>query len=110
VKYSPERSTVLVRLREENIAMKLEIKDTGYGIAAESLPHIFDKFYRITDNENVKEVTGSGLGLSLVREIVEIHGGKIGVESIIGKGSTFSINIPKEPHPVKDKEEETALI
>jgi len=71
------------------------VKDTGYGISENSLPHIFDKFYRVTDNEEVQDVMGSGLGLPLVKEIVEIHGGTIEVQSVLSKGSTFSVNLPK---------------
>ena len=79
----------------KKIKIIIEVKDEGYGISKQSLPKIFNKFYRVTDNENVREITGSGLGLSLVKEIVEIHGGSIWVESELGKGSTFYFTIPK---------------
>ena len=75
--------------------MNFEIEDTGYGISEKSLPHIFTKFYRITDNEKVRDIMGSGLGLALVKEIVEVHNGQIKVSSTLGKGSTFIIKLPK---------------
>ena len=64
--------------------------DTGVGIAEPDLPHIFDKFYRSADDQ-VQKRSGHGLGLALAREIVELHGGKITVESSPGEGSEFSI-------------------
>lgn len=95
VKYSPNEASVTVRLTEENNMLQIDVEDTGYGIPEEALPNIFDKFYRITDDENQRDITGSGLGLSLVREIVEIHGGKVSVKSTVNKGSTFTIVLPK---------------
>ncbi|MCH7679112.1 ATP-binding protein, partial [candidate division KSB1 bacterium] len=74
---------------------QIDIEDTGFGISEDSLPHIFDKFYRITDDEKVQDITGSGLGLSLVKEIIEIHGGIIKVKSKLGHGSRFTIILPK---------------
>jgi two-component system phosphate regulon sensor histidine kinase PhoR len=96
VKYSPEKATVAVRLIENESKMYVEVEDTGFGISEKALPHIFDKFYRITDNEQVRDITGSGLGLALVKEIVEIHGGSVKVRSTLGKGSIFTITLPKE--------------
>ncbi|RMF69855.1 MAG: HAMP domain-containing protein [Calditrichaeota bacterium] len=95
VKYSPKGARITVRLREDDSSLIFDVEDTGYGISEKSLPHIFDKFYRITDNEQVRDIMGSGLGLSLVREIVEIHGGSIKVKSMLGKGSTFTVILPK---------------
>ncbi len=96
VKYGPEKATVKVRLVEEEENMVVEVEDTGYGISEIALPHIFEKFYRVTDNDEVRETTGSGLGLPLVKEIVEIHGGRIEVTSVVGKGSKFRICLPKQ--------------
>ncbi|MFQ5648807.1 MAG: PAS domain-containing sensor histidine kinase [bacterium] len=96
VKYSPENAQVTVRLREDATVISVDIEDTGYGISEKSIPHIFEKFYRVTDNEDVRDTMGSGLGLPLVKEIVEIHGGKIKVSSVLGKGSIFTIFLPKK--------------
>jgi len=95
VKYSPENTAIEIRLKDTDDAVLFEIEDNGYGISEESLPKIFDKFYRVSDNEHVRETSGTGLGLSLVKEIVEIHGGTISVKSKVGEGSTFSFTIPK---------------
>ncbi len=95
VKYSPEHASVEIRLRDLPQEILVEVEDTGYGISEEDLPRIFDKFYRASDHEEVREAGGTGLGLSLVKEIVDLHGGKINVKSKLGKGSTFSFTLPK---------------
>lgn len=95
IKYSPEAASVTIRLRDNEKDVTIEVEDTGYGISESALPHIFEKFYRVTDNEKVVDITGSGLGLALVKEIVEIHGGRVHVESALGKGSTFRLILPK---------------
>ncbi len=95
IKYSPDNTRIdfVIRQNEEDVIV--EVHDQGYGIPPKALPRIFDKFYRITDNEKVREVTGSGLGLSLVKQIVEMHGGRIEVESEVGQGSVFSVYLPR---------------
>lgn len=95
IKYSPENSAVEIRLREVDGEIVTEIEDNGYGISPESLPKIFDKFYRASDNEAVREISGTGLGLALVKEIVDLHGGRVTVKSTLGKGSTFGFILPK---------------
>ena len=71
----------------------LEVRDTGAGIPAEQLPNIFDKFFQ-ADNQRASAQKGSGLGLAIAKEIVEAHGGTIGVESVRGEGTRFSIMLP----------------
>lgn len=95
VKYSPENTAIEIRLTEQLDFVLCEIEDNGFGISDKALPRIFEKFYRVTDNEKVREITGTGLGLSLVKEIIEIHGGTIEVKSKLGEGSTFFFTIPK---------------
>ena len=82
--------------------VSFDFTDTGIGIRREDLPHVFDKFYRATD-KRVENITGSGLGLAITREIVNLHGGTISVDSRIGKGSRFEVRLPLES---KAKEEE----
>lgn len=95
IKYSPENSAIEIRIREVNGEVVTEIEDNGYGISEQSLPRIFDKFYRAADNEAAREIAGTGLGLALVKEIVELHGGRVTVKSQLGKGSTFGFILPK---------------
>jgi len=95
IKYSPEHTSINICVEEIDDDLVVKVTDQGYGISKESLPNIFNKFYRVTDNEKVREISGSGLGLSLVKEIVEIHGGNVWVNSELGKGSTFSFSIPE---------------
>ncbi len=103
IKYSPEKAQVTVRVAENEKEFQIDIEDTGFGISEESLPHIFDKFYRITDDEKVRDITGSGLGLSLVKEIVEIHGGLIKVKSKLGHGSKFTVILPKDKQMTEEE-------
>ena len=95
VKYSPENTAIEIRLKERENDVLIEFEDNGYGISEKAQQRLFEKFYRVTDNEKVREITGTGLGLALVKEIVEIHGGNISVHSKLGEGSTFSFTIPK---------------
>ena len=69
------------------------MKDNGIGIAKENQDKIFDRFYRAEDS-NVQRIPGTGLGLAIVRSLVEMHGGRLKVESKLGIGSTFTFNLP----------------
>ncbi len=108
IKYSPPDTEVEVKVTSTPRAVQVAVIDHGYGIPEKALPHIFDKFYRVTDDERVREVTGSGLGLSLVKQIVEVHGGTITVSSKVGEGTTFVVSFPvageKELTAVEQKE------
>ncbi len=95
VKYSPEGKTITIEVEDKEEEQLVKVIDQGYGIPEKSLNKIFDKFYRVTDNENIQEINGSGLGLSLVKEILDLHDGSIWVESKLGEGSTFTFSIPK---------------
>ncbi|RPI01029.1 MAG: HAMP domain-containing protein [Calditrichaeota bacterium] len=95
VKYSPAHTRVDIVLKNSDQNVIIEVHDQGFGIPREAIPKIFDKFYRVTDDENVREVTGSGLGLSLVKQIVDMHGGHLEVESQVGRGSVFCVFLPR---------------
>jgi len=92
-KYTPEGGRVQLHVEVSEDAMRIDVEDTGIGIAAEELPKVFEKFFRSSDSR-VHEETGSGLGLSLANEIVRLHGGRLTVQSELNKGSTFSVNLP----------------
>jgi PAS domain S-box-containing protein len=93
IKYSPVKTEIIVEARATNDALLIEVADHGYGIPPEVLPRIFEKFYRVPRVEDA-DAPGTGLGLTLVREIVELHGGRVTVESEPGRGSTFSVRLP----------------
>ena len=97
VKYSPENASITITLLEQNDMIVFSIKDTGYGISQEDLPHIFEKFYR-SKNSNITKQTGSGLGLPMTAEIVHLHGGEVEVQSDPGEGTQFTIIMPKEEY------------
>ena len=93
IKYNRENGQVEVVARQTEDMVQTDVRDTGEGIPSSDLPHIFGKFYRAQTNAT-KETHGTGLGLSIAKTVVELHRGKIWVESKEGKGSTFSFTIP----------------
>ncbi|QHI70435.1 ATP-binding protein [Tichowtungia aerotolerans] len=95
VKYSAENKDVAVCASAVDDGVLLSVKDSGYGIASEHLERLFERFYRI-DKGRSRQEGGTGLGLAIVKHIAQAHGGAVSVESIFGKGSTFSILIPSE--------------
>ncbi|MBN1542187.1 HAMP domain-containing protein [candidate division KSB1 bacterium] len=94
VKYSPDNTRIDILIQELPEAVVVRVRDQGYGIPPEALEKIFDKFYRVSDNEKVREIQGTGLGLNLVKQIVEMHNGRIEVESEMNRGSVFSVFLP----------------
>jgi two-component system sensor histidine kinase/response regulator len=94
IKYNRPSGSVTVRIEEEGESVIVKVQDTGIGIAEEHLPFIFNQFYRVNRKEGQK-TKGTGLGLSIAAKIVEAHGGSIQVKSEQGKGSTFSVILPK---------------
>jgi PAS domain S-box-containing protein len=93
VKYT-DSGKITIGLTGDERVVQFFIKDTGHGIPAEDVPHLFQKFYRV-DNSATRTIGGTGLGLFICRKIVELYQGRIWVESEIGKGSTFFINLPR---------------
>lgn len=93
IKYSPDESTVHIRTREDNDSLIIEFQDQGMGIPQEDLPNIFMKFFR-THNAKTTTIKGSGLGLYLAQYFVELHKGKISVNSSQDKGSKFTVELP----------------
>jgi two-component system OmpR family sensor kinase len=93
IKYTPEGGQVNLSLSKLDGWAQFEVKDTGLGIPAEDLPHIFDRFYRV-DKARTRAQGGSGLGLSIAKWVAQAHGGDIHVESEMGKGTTFTVSLP----------------
>ncbi|MCX7608812.1 MAG: hybrid sensor histidine kinase/response regulator [Anaerolineales bacterium] len=94
IKYTPEGGEISVQLEVQNNQLILRVRDTGPGIPPADQPHIFNKFYRASNVP--RGVGGTGLGLAIVKSIVDNHGGRIWVDSVLGKGSTFTVVLPYE--------------
>ncbi len=93
LKYTPDGGEVTVDLQTTDSTLTFAVKDSGIGIPASDLPRLFEKFYRGTNREALAK-RGTGLGLAIVKSIAERHGGKVWVESELGKGSTFHLQVP----------------
>ncbi|MDK3157935.1 ATP-binding protein [Kamptonema cortianum] len=94
IKYSPEGSEIRIRAHSEADEFYFSIADNGPGIPPESLPHVFERFYRV-DKARSNDTGGTGLGLSIAKHIIQKHNGKISAESKPGQGATFSFTIPR---------------
>ena len=95
IKYSPERTSIIISTILESDFLRVVVEDRGYGIPNGEIEKIWQKFYRVARDGQDKEEESTGLGLSLVKEIVEQHGGGVEVESEIGAGSKFSFTLPR---------------
>lgn len=93
IKYTP-KGQVIVNIEGDDDRVVISVKDSGIGIPAEDMPHLFQKFYRV-DNKDTREIGGTGLGLYLCRRLAEIMGGRIWVESVYESGSTFFVELPR---------------
>lgn len=91
--YTPEYGQVHLRVRKNGSSVCISIKDSGIGISKENQARIFERFFR-SEDEQVQAVPGTGLGLSIVRSLIEMHGGKLEVDSKLGEGSTFTFDLP----------------
>lgn len=94
IKYSPAGGTIAVTVTEEAETVSIAVQDQGLGIPPEALPRLFDRFYR-TEAVRVAGIEGTGLGLAICKGLVEAHGGQMRVESQVGRGSTFTVTLPR---------------
>lgn len=96
IRYTPKGGEVRVATARNGRGAKLIVSDNGEGIAAESLPHVFERFFRADKARAVNNGGGAGLGLAICQAIVQAHGGSIGVKSELGKGSEFTVTLPDQ--------------
>nr|WP_253956211.1 cell wall metabolism sensor histidine kinase WalK [Lactiplantibacillus pentosus] len=101
IKYSPDGGVVTCRLLETHNQVIISISDQGLGIPRADLNHVFDRFFRV-DKARSRAQGGTGLGLAISKEVVQMLGGRIWVDSVEGKGSTFYISLPYEPYEEED--------
>lgn len=92
MKFTPKGGSIFIDLTENDQECLLKVRDTGIGIKSEQIPFLFDRFRQAEGSAN-RSYEGSGLGLALVKELVELHGGKVSVESVYGAGTTFTISL-----------------
>jgi signal transduction histidine kinase len=118
VKYSPEGGEIIlkaelivdpaqlpeVELPSPDLLILISVKDEGVGIPEEALPHIFDRFYRV-DNSLTRQIGGTGLGLTIAKALVELHGGIIWVQSKVDQGSAFYFTLPIRDRPPREEKE-----
>lgn len=95
INYTPEEKAIRVQTRLEQNSVTLAVTDEGIGIDADDLPKVFERFYR-TDRARQAYANGTGLGLAITKEVIEMHGGTVSVTSELGRGSTFTVRLPRE--------------
>ncbi len=106
IKFTPVGGNVSISIKDHGSSVVFEVKDTGIGIAPLDIPKLFEKFFRMSQREGFYQ-KGSSLGLSIVKSIAERHGGKVWVDSQLGKGSTFNLEIPAFQRIEEEKSENT---
>jgi signal transduction histidine kinase len=102
LKFTPSGGRVGIRAEKQDHRWALTVSDTGMGISEKNLPHVFDRFWQ-ADGSSKRKFQGVGIGLALVKELVEIQGGQVSVESQEGKGTTFTVRLPYQPGQIAEK-------
>ena len=103
IKYTPPEGTVTIMLAPRNNELCVQVQDSGYGIPADDLPYVFDRFHRVSSHQ--KLAAGTGLGLAITKAFVEAHGGHVEVTSQLERGSTFTLYLPILQKDQSDKED-----
>jgi signal transduction histidine kinase len=98
VKFTPEGGRIGIHARQTDGSVEISVSDTGIGISPEDQARVFEEFRQV-GGDYAHKTEGTGLGLTLAKKFVELHGGKIWVESEVGKGSTFTFTLPNRPMP-----------
>jgi signal transduction histidine kinase len=98
IKYTPENGRITLCMAADGDRVRLSVTDTGIGISPDDQVNIFDRFYRTVEASEM--ASGTGLGLSITKEIIELHGGRIEVQSVLGEGSTFIVTLPVSSAPL----------
>ncbi len=108
IKFNREGGTVIINYEEGADAScdRIRVEDTGEGISVEHLPRIFERFYRVDRARTSREVAGTGLGLAIVKHLARAHGGEASVQSTVGTGTTFTIELPKSNAEVRMQNDE----
>jgi signal transduction histidine kinase len=96
IKFTPAGGKVTIRLFSERDQVILQVSDTGIGIPADEQDEVFERFYQV-DGSSRRRYGGVGLGLALVKEVVEALGGEVSLNSVLGEGSTFTVSLPAVP-------------
>ncbi len=105
IKFTPSDGTILIRATEAGNLLRIDISDTGSGIHQDELPRLFERFYK---SDRGRRSSGTGLGLAISKHIVLTHGGRIGVKSALGRGSTFTVELPIEPRQRAGKADQSS--
>jgi signal transduction histidine kinase len=93
VKYSPYGGLIVMEIEQNDSHVQVHICDHGIGIPSHAIPQLFQRFYR-ADNVLAQQISGIGVGLFVVKEIIDLHGGQIDIDSVEGQGSTFTVTLP----------------
>jgi signal transduction histidine kinase len=108
IKFTASGGTIICRAHHRESRLILELSDTGMGIKPEDLPHVFDRFWQ-ADSSSERKHQGTGIGLALVKELVEVQGGEVTIESVVDRGTTFFISLPWVDPPDAPTEAEEAI-
>ncbi|MHB8146292.1 MAG: sensor histidine kinase [Vulcanimicrobiaceae bacterium] len=109
IKYAPEGSPIEIGVRQEGERFFIDVCDHGMGIPADEIPRLFERFSRASNAKKAK-IAGSGIGLFIVKMIVERHGGEIAVESVLGEGSTFTVVLPTLDAPITQRSMRVTIV